>query len=115
MERIHFLAEASHVAASDPQLLDLAQYLGSEAVLTAKKSQIRAKPRHTFCKKCKTPLVAPFTASVDFSPKWLNITCQLCKTRQKVSTRSRPPPSEIQHWRFTHEVRGRNLFTTEDQ
>lgn len=69
-ERINFLAEAAKIAASNPDLITLSQYLGSEADLTAKRSNIRTKPKKTLCKKCHTPLLLNTTAEVSIGPEY---------------------------------------------
>jgi RNase P subunit RPR2 len=109
MERVNFLTEASRYAASDPDLVNLAQYYGSEADLAAKKSMIRTKPNNTFCKNCKVALVPPVSAVVSVNAESVTIECQLCHTRCTVYNGQKPSQSETQHWRFMQEVHGHQL------
>ena len=69
-ERINFLTEAAKVAAENPDLVPIAQHLGTEADLTAKRSNIRTKPKRVLCKKCHVPLVFNTTARVSFGPEF---------------------------------------------
>jgi RNase P subunit RPR2 len=103
MERIHFLARAAQIAGSDPDLLDLAQSLGTEADVAAKKSVIRVRPKHLFCKKCRSPLVFP--AAIRESGCHFFVKCQFCQKRQRVYTGESEVGQRISHSRFVQEVR----------
>lgn len=109
MERVNCLARVSQFAASDPDLFDLAQYLGTETDLAAKKSTIRMNPKHFFCKKCKNSLIFPLAARDSKS-----VTCQHCHSRQKVHEMVRNPSEKVQHWHFFQEVRNGDLVTLPD-
>jgi len=90
LERVNFLSEASIFASKNPDLVDLAQYLGSEADMTSKRCNIRKKPKRLFCKKCFCPLTSEFTAEIDINPKFLTYICRLCGEKKRVFNGEKP-------------------------
>ena len=97
-ERINFLTEAAKAAASNPDLINLSQFLGSEADLTTKKSNIRIKPKHVLCKKCHTPLIFDTTTQISVGPQFSEYKCLNCGTKKKVFH------SDKIHQRYQHEI-----------
>ena len=89
LERINFLTEAAKVAALDENLVDLAQYLGSEADLTAKRSNVRTKPKRVLCNKCHTPLIMDSTAEVSVGPQFIVYKCKNCGNTKKCFQKDR--------------------------
>lgn len=115
LERIHFLAEASEAAGRDQDLLELAQYLGSECDLTAKKSMIRTKPNYVFCRKCKTPMIPPHLADVVVKRNHVLYRCKQCFETHKIYKRPKKAKSGIRHWKFIQEMRRRKLVTVQEE
>lgn len=113
LERINFLTEISKVAAQDPDLYSLAQYLGSEATQTAQKSKIRVKPKQLFCKNCKTLLIPPFTAEVIKSHNILHYKCKICNGERKkyITEKDGTSQSNAQHWCYIQEVENDQIST----
>ena len=113
LERIQFLAQASEIAGLDEDLLDLAQYLGSEANQTAQKSKIRAKPKYRFCKQCKCPLVPPHLATITIKREHILVRCNQCLATQKIFKHRREDHRDVRHWRYVQKVHGKELRTVE--
>lgn len=113
LERINFLAKAASTAAQFPEMTELSQYMGTEACLTAKKANIRTKPKRFFCKKCSTPLVPPFCADILVSDDHIIYECKLCHAKRKVFITEKESSPEIAHWKFFQRVDGKNLETIE--
>lgn len=113
MERINFVAEAAKLAGQDEDLAALAQYLGTEADLTAKKGMIRTKPNHTFCKNCKSPLIPPHLARYSVKRDFVAVHCLQCQTVHKIfrTEKESSGPSQVPHWSFVQELQGRNVVT----
>lgn len=112
LERINFLAEISKVAAQDPDLVDLAQYLGSEANQIAQKSKMRIKPKQLFCKNCRTPLVPPLTAEIIKSHNVIHYKCKMCnKERKQYLSEKDKPISNKQHIRYIQDVSNDGIST----
>ena len=112
-ERINYLTEISKVAAQDPDLYQLSQYLGNEANQTAQKSKIRIKPKQLFCKNCKTPLVSPLTAEVVKSHNVIHYKCKICKKERKkyLNEKIKTQRSNVQHFCFVQDVSNDQIVT----
>lgn len=83
LERINFLNSIARTAANQEQLIPLAQYFGSEAILTAQRSKIRTKPKRILCKKCNVPLESEYTSTVSIGPKFIVYKCKICRKIKK--------------------------------
>lgn len=113
LERVNFLTEISKVAAQDPDLCDLAQYLGSEAIKTAQKSKIRIRPKQLFCKNCKTPLIPPLTAQVIKSHNIIHYKCKICNKERKkhLDEKSKLSNTNTKHVCYIQDVTNNEIST----
>ena len=100
LERINFLAAASKEAGKKSEMIDLAQFYGNQADLTAKKSIVRLKPKHVFCKKCKSPLIPPLCAKVTVEQNYILYTCNICGESRRVYKEPKEKKDKIPHSAF---------------
>lgn len=116
-ERINFLSEAAKAASMEPELVGLSQYLGSEMDLIAKKSKIRVKPKQTFCKKCKTPLISPISSETSIRGNYIVYKCKICGSvtkKYKKINREEGNGGKIKHWIFHQELKDGKLENIEN-
>ncbi|OHT06986.1 hypothetical protein TRFO_24871 [Tritrichomonas foetus] len=111
LERVNFLTEVSKISAEIPELVDLSQYLGTEANLAAQKSNIRMTPKRVFCRKCKTPMVPPLTAEFIKKKDFTIIKCKTCNSKFKEYIGEYKTNSKAPHWRFLQEFENNSLKT----
>ena len=115
IEKINFLTEIAKISAEIPELIDLSQYLGNEAVLSAQKSKIRLKPKHILCKNCNTPLISPLTSDIKVRGGKIYYACKNCKKIYKKHLNEKTPSKKVEHWIFHQEIKQNNLETLKMQ
>ena len=116
LERINFLSEASKLASMDPDLIGLSQYLGTEMDYTAKKSKVRIKPKQTFCKKCKTPMISPISSDTFIRGNFIYYKCKLCgNVTKKYKEMERTSNDKTEHWIFHQEYKNGKLEIIDNQ
>lgn len=103
LERINFLAAAAKEAGKNSELIELAQFYGNQADLTAKKSIVRIKPKHIFCKKCKSPLIPPLCAKVVIEHNYLKYICKICGETRKIYKEPKTKENKIPHTSFVQD------------
>ena len=105
LEKVNFLSEAAIQCSFNPNLIELSQYLGSEADFSSKRTNLRKKPKNLFCKKCHIPLISPLNSIIIPGIEYNLYKCNFCGNSQKLYHKKKNSQSEIQHLKILYEVK----------
>lgn len=111
LERINFLTEASKYAALQPELIDLSQFLGTEAHYLYTHSKTKVKPKRILCSKCHIPMTSFLSSDVKIGPRFIKYTCKMCGATKKIYKEQRTIPKEkegISHQIITYDIINKN-------